>query len=187
MPIHITGATAGNDEQVRRHRREREALEVVGDQRRRRHRRRERHRGAVGERARAERLRDGRAGKRARRSVARCGPAQSMIPATAAKLSCQPTSPPKRGLTSSVSAPPAAAGRRGREPAGERRRGSPPHPSRRRAGSTARRRRPARRAAMSRIVTASRARSPIPNAASTDAGEDREQDHVLAARRRAGG
>ena len=34
----------------------------------------------------------------------RSGPAQSMIPSTAAKLSCQPTSEPKRGLISRVAA-----------------------------------------------------------------------------------
>ena len=63
--------------------------------------------GAVGEPA-----RDAAGSRAGSRSAirSRSGPAQSMIPRTAAKLSCQPTSPPNRGLISSVAAAASSGG-----------------------------------------------------------------------------
>ena len=87
-------------EQVRGQRGHRDRVEGARHQGRRRERRRDRHAGALGEQAPPPGIQP--RGPARPRNRSRRRDAQSRIPITAAKLSCQPTSPLARGLRARV-------------------------------------------------------------------------------------
>ena len=99
IPSHIMGATAGRARRLAGSDAMRHRAEGARHQRRRGERRRDRHPGALGEGTPQAGVS---AGGVPPRAESRSREAQSRIPITAAKLSCQPTSPLARGLSARV-------------------------------------------------------------------------------------